>query len=411
MATGPSAPPAPVPLTWRGMAREGASHVVGVLSGRATATMLRTAGSRGLCAGRWLWVRTPGCRSSQGAPGAPRRQAPDSQRVPARPTAQWESGGPGPRRAASLALLAAFGLFRWGEKQAETDEDQIILLLKQAKLSAIKGELEEAERFLHQALHLAQQSHNDQALSYTYAQMANLAYLRGDLLSAEELYKATMRQLLSSGRRQDDNALIEMSLKLISIYASTERHNLAVEGYKWCIDSLEEKLQREGAAPEEALSVEEKENTRLLLGMSLDCCARYLVSRAQLELAGSMYQKALAIAEEVHGETHPQTVVLMNDLATVLDLKGCHDQAYEYVKRASSLARETGHADEYLILSNLAGILTHRGNYAEARKVYEEALKQAQAKGDDMLIQRIGEGMEELEANSRRSRLQAGGQV
>ncbi|GCB80147.1 hypothetical protein scyTo_0018885, partial [Scyliorhinus torazame] len=52
--------------------------------------------------------------------------------------------------------------------------------------------------------------------------MANLAFLRGDLLNAEKLFKAAMSQMLGSGTRQDDNAVIEMSLKLCSIYASTE---------------------------------------------------------------------------------------------------------------------------------------------------------------------------------------------
>ncbi|XP_051879211.1 tetratricopeptide repeat protein 19, mitochondrial [Pristis pectinata] len=360
--------------------------------------MLRTAGSRGLSSGRRLWLRVPG-RCCRPAPPPPPRPASGFQGALTRPTVQSRSGGPGPRSAASLALLAAFGIFQWGEKQPVSD-DEIILLIKRSKLSAAKGDLEDAERFLHQALHLAQQSQNNQAISYIYCQMANLAFLRGDLLGAEKLFKATMSQLLGSGTRQDDNALIEMSLKLCSIYATTDRHHLAVEGYKWCIETLEEKVQREEVVPEEVLSVEEKENTRLLLGVTLDSCARYMLSRTQLELAASLYEKALAIAEEVHGETHPQAVVLMNDLATVLDMKGCHDQAYEYVRRASSLARRTGHADEYLILSNLAGILAHRGNYTEAKQVYEEALKQAKSKGDEQVVQRIQEGMEELDAST-----------
>ncbi|ETE56445.1 Tetratricopeptide repeat protein 19, mitochondrial, partial [Ophiophagus hannah] len=47
-------------------------------------------------------------------------------------------------------------------------EDAIILLLKKAKLKIMKGELEEAERLLHEAAWLSQQSSNNTAIIYTY---------------------------------------------------------------------------------------------------------------------------------------------------------------------------------------------------------------------------------------------------
>ncbi|XP_059502264.1 tetratricopeptide repeat protein 19, mitochondrial isoform X2 [Stegostoma tigrinum] len=304
---------------------------------------------------------------------------------------------------ASWAFLAAIQLFSHHEKEQQDPEDAIILLIKKSKLSAMTGELEDADRYLHQALKLAQQSQNNQAITYTYTQMANLAFLRGDLLNAEKLFKAAMSQLLQAGTPEDDNAMIEMSLKLCSIYVSTEQHGLAVEGYKWCIETLEEKVQREKDVPEVSLSAAEKDNTRLLLGMCLDSCARYMMSQKQLVLAESLYEQALAISQQVQGETHPQTVVLMNDLATVLDMKGHQDRAYEYVTRASNLARETSHPDQCVILSNLARVLMHRGQYDKARCVYEEALTQAESKADMPVIQHIRSGMEELKAKAQKS--------
>ncbi|GCC18848.1 hypothetical protein chiPu_0021725, partial [Chiloscyllium punctatum] len=160
-------------------------------------------------------------------------------------------------------------------------------------------------------------------------QMANLAFLRGDLLNAEKLFKAAMSQLLQSGTSEDDNAMIEMSLKLCNIYVSTEQHSLAVEGYKWCIETLEEKVQREKDVPE--------------------------------------------------------------------------DRAYEYATRASNLARETSHPDQCVILSNLARVLMHRGDYHEARCVYEEALTLAESSADKPIIQHIRNGMEELQAKAQQS--------
>lgn len=55
-----------------------------------------------------------------------------------------------------------------------------------------------------------------------------------------------------------------------------------------------------------------------------------------------------------------QTVVLMNDLATVLDAQGHYDEAYSHVKRAAELAKETQHPEEHMVLNNLAAILMHK---------------------------------------------------
>lgn len=58
-------------------------------------------------------------------------------------------------------------------------------------------------------------------------------------------------------------------------------------------------------------AAEEKANTRLLLGMSLDSYARYLLDINQLSVAQKMYEKALQISSEVQGETHPQVMCTM----------------------------------------------------------------------------------------------------
>lgn len=71
---------------------------------------------------------------------------------------------------------------------------------------------------------------------------------------------------------------------------------------------------------------------------------------------------------EVRHESHSedffsvlvQTVVLMNDLATVLDAQGHYDEAYSYVKKAAELAKETQHPEEHMVLNNLAAILMHK---------------------------------------------------
>uniref|UniRef100_A0A674HEL4 Tetratricopeptide repeat domain 19 n=1 Tax=Taeniopygia guttata TaxID=59729 RepID=A0A674HEL4_TAEGU len=141
---------------------------------------------------------------------------------------------------------------------------------------------------------------------------------------------------------------------------------------------------------------EEKANTQLLLGMSLDSYGRYLLNINELSAAQKMYEKALQISNDVQGETHPQSVVLMNDLATVLDAQGRYEEAHTYSRRAAELARDTKHPEEHMVLSNLAAILMHKEDFLQAKQVYKEALKQAQQKGDAASVQHIQEELAEL---------------
>ncbi|XP_038232221.1 tetratricopeptide repeat protein 19, mitochondrial isoform X4 [Dermochelys coriacea] len=312
-------------------------------------------------------------------------------------------GRSGPSPGGVLAALAAFSFFsKNAEEEKETKEgegarteDTIIFLLKKAKLSIMKGELEEAEWILHEAVRLSHQLDNKRAIIYTYDLMANLAFLRGQLDSAEKLFKAAMSFLLAGDMKQDDNAIVEMSLKLASIYAAQNQHELALAGYEFCILTLDEKIAKYKDLPEDVLP-EERANTYLLLGLCLDSYGRYLLANKQLLRAQRMYERALQISKEVQGETHPQTVVLMNDLATVLDAQGLYDEAYTHGKRASELAKQTEHPEEHMVLNNLAGILMHKEDFLQAKQVYKKALKQAELKGDTASRQHIQEELAEL---------------
>lgn len=51
----------------------------------------------------------------------------------------------------------------------------------------------------------------------------------------------------------------------------------------------------------------------------------------------------------------------MSDLATTLDAQGHFDEACAYVQRASDLARQVGHPELHMVLSNLAAVLMHTG--------------------------------------------------
>ncbi|EDM04701.1 rCG35424, isoform CRA_a [Rattus norvegicus] len=360
-----------------------------LLRWRLGRTLLRAAGRRcGGCTARLLPER-----AGDAGPGAERLR---TRGAPAR----------GHRVLPLLAALAWFSRTAAAEEQPGEDatdeaEAEIIQLLKRAKLSIMKDEPEAAELILHDALRLAYESDNKKAITYTYDLMANLAFIRGQLENAEQLFKATMSYLLGGGMKQEDNAIVEISLKLANIYAAQNKQEFALAGYEFCISTLEGKIEREKELAEDIMS-EERANTYLLLGMCLDSCARYLLFSKQLSQAQRMYEKALQICQEIQGERHPQTIVLMSDLATALDAQGHFDDAYIYMQRASDLAREINHPELHMVLSNLAAILIHRERYTQAKEIYQEALKQAELKRDEFSVQHIREELAEL---SRKSRL------
>ncbi|XP_026792260.3 tetratricopeptide repeat protein 19, mitochondrial isoform X2 [Pangasianodon hypophthalmus] len=300
----------------------------------------------------------------------------------------------------SFAVWSAMAFSLFGSKDERTEaqkmEDEIILLLKKAKYSMMLGELDAANGFLHKAIRLAHQSHNNNAIIYTYSLMANLAFVQGELDNAEKLFKAAMSFMLSGGTPQDDNAVIEMSLKLASIYATQNKNELAEHGFQFCTDSLEAKIEKQKDLPPDAVSEEERKDTRLLLGLSLDARARYLASSRRLTGACRDYHQALQICQEEQGEAHPQTLTLMSDLATVLDLQGKHDEALAQVRKAVELGQTAGHPDQHVLLGNMAGILMHKGEFEESVKLYEEALALAQAAGDAEAVQQFEEGLKEL---------------
>lgn len=293
----------------------------------------------------------------------------------------------------------AFSLFGGSDEKTEEQklEDELILLLKKAKYSMMIGELDAADGFLHRAVRLAHQMHNNDAIIYTYSLMANLAFVRGQLDNAEKLFKAAMSFMLSGGTPQDDNALIEMSLKLASIYATQNKNELAEHGFQFCTDSLEAKMDKQKDLPPESLSDEERKDTRLLLGLSLDARARYLAANHRFIGACRDYRHALQICQEEQGESHPQTLVLMSDLATVLDLQGKHDEALVYVKKAVELGQAAGHPEQHVLLGNMAGILMHNGEFEESAKLYQEALALAHTAGDAEAIEQLQEGLKELD--------------
>ncbi|XP_051944815.1 tetratricopeptide repeat protein 19, mitochondrial isoform X3 [Hippocampus zosterae] len=211
-----------------------------------------------------------------------------------------------------IVPAAIFGLFGSSEEPS-SKEEELIMLLKKAKLSMLRGELEAASSFLHAAAAIAHGERHRPAIIYAYSQMANLAYVQGHLTQqAEKLFKAAMSYMLADGMPQDDNAFVEMSLKLATMYAQENKAELAEHGFRFCLETLEGKVQKLEETPADQLTEADevlRKDTRLLLGLCLDSHARYLASKKQLTQAAAHYRKALDICQKEQGPHHHQVAM------------------------------------------------------------------------------------------------------
>lgn len=268
----------------------------------------------------------------------------------------------------------------WREDNKETIEKMIA----RAMIAERENRLGDAERFYHQATVMCEKEKNSPALLYTYDQMANFNMRHGRLMEAEKLFKETLQLLLTSGISREDPGVVEISLKLSRIYERMGRNDEADVGFQWCIETSE-KLLKDTTDESTQESHDKTMNLKSLLGMCLDSYARFLGATNRLADSEKLYKKALEICEgdlKVDGTPHPQTVVLLNDLGTICDMRGHYDEAAEYFSRAIDSAEKGSPAILPTILCNLASVKMHKGLKEEAQDLYKRALKLAEKQGD-----------------------------
>ncbi|MGA6827415.1 tetratricopeptide repeat protein [Nitrospira sp. NS4] len=103
----------------------------------------------------------------------------------------------------------------------------------------------------------------------------------------------------------------------------------------------------------------------------------YLSKRARYIEAKPLYQRALAIREQVLGPEHPDTAASLNDLASLYGSQGRYAEAEPLYQRALAIREQVlgpEHPDTAASLNNLASLYRSQGRYAEAEPLYQRAL-------------------------------------
>ena len=89
------------------------------------------------------------------------------------------------------------------------------------------------------------------------------------------------------------------------------------------------------------------------------------------------YQSAFDGQEKVLGKKHPSTLITVNNLATLFQMKGEYDNALGWFQHALDgweKAHGKDHLDTLMVVNNIALVFQDRGEYDKALRWYQRAL-------------------------------------
>ena len=111
--------------------------------------------------------------------------------------------------------------------------------------------------------------------------------------------------------------------------------------------------------------------------MCMNSLASVLLYQGNYEQAEEINRRVLAAREKLLGEDHPDTWTSVSDLASALQFQGKYEQAKEMNRRVLAAREEAlgkDHPDTLTSVSNLALVLGYQGKYDQAEEMNRRAL-------------------------------------
>lgn len=275
-----------------------------------------------------------------------------------------------PKVMISASILGWLGLEKQPEKVDENHKaSQELLKTIQLGVIAIQdGDYQEGELILHGALKIAQTLNHYDGITYVYTLLARVAFRQEDYTKAENLFKTIIERQINKGVDEKDNSIIDMCLKLAVIYGTINEHEKANIGFKHCILAQEEKMIKSQSDKEIS------DDNHALWAMSCDWYAQYLLNNGRYRAALEQFEKAFSISTKLFGDTHPQTLVILNSLGTVCSRMGDDIKAVDYLNKAVALGKDTASENLSTFLVNLGMAKIKLGLKADANSACQEAL-------------------------------------
>jgi tetratricopeptide (TPR) repeat protein len=110
---------------------------------------------------------------------------------------------------------------------------------------------------------------------------------------------------------------------------------------------------------------------------SLNNIANLYGSQGLYKKAQTLYEQTLAISEQMLGAVHPSTAISLNNLAGAYESQGMYDKAEPLYQRALFISEQTVgamHPSTATNLNNLALVHKRQGSYRKAESLYRRAL-------------------------------------
>jgi Tfp pilus assembly protein PilF len=194
------------------------------------------------------------------------------------------------------------------------------------------------------------------------------ALIRGAHQINKAGYPAFMQSVLAHLRHATDAALARYDDQAATLCTNVAYYLQLIGDYAGAKPLYERAL----AIYEQVLGPEHSETA-----LSLSNLALLLTMQGDYAGAKPLYERALAIRERVLGPYHPQTALSLNNLAGLLDSQGDYAGAKSLLERALAIYEQVlgpYHPQTALSLNNLAEVLRNQRNDAGAKPLYERAL-------------------------------------
>lgn len=271
-----------------------------------------------------------------------------------------------------------------GDRNTEDDQSDIVYYVKLAKIAQMREEYDLADRHYHTALRVTAKKYrkekisaklNVQAKTYIYDGLADLALIQGRLGNAEELYKEALRGYLESGGGTLDNPVMDLTIKISSLYAIMKKDHEARVGLQSVIESQEKKVRDD---PETDV------DTYGLLGVALQTYGRFLIQHNELEKAESAFCRCEQVAAHAVGENSAQRLKVLNDLASVQILRTNYEKAEVTLQKALDIGTVIESPEMCALYSNLGAIALRLSNFDLAETRCKSALDLARKAKDEV---------------------------
>lgn len=256
------------------------------------------------------------------------------------------------------------------------------LLIAKGVLSLCDHDHDKADKMFHEALQYAIAEHNVDQETLILNLLATNFLESGDLKKAEKLLIDLIKRLVAQEVDQSDSAILELSLKLASIYGKCESdHEKAYTGFRFVINNLTKKLEYLPLENLDAVDLqdlsEQQKNDLAMLGWACDWFAKFLLSINDPSYAVSLLKRALNISTKILGCHHEQTLILLNDIGTTLSMSNLPEEGKYFIKRAVEGALESQSQELASFYVNLGIVNLQLMNLNEAQRYCEYSIELA----------------------------------